>query len=101
MRMLIHVTLPPEPFNTACKNGTVGQTMSGILAEMKPEAVYFTEQCGQRGAFIVADVAGPSDIPRVCEPWFLKFNAEVKIRIAMTPQDLAKSGLEQLGKKWA
>lgn len=35
------------------------------------------------------------------EPFFLKFHARCKCDIAMSPQDLARGGLEELGKKWA
>jgi hypothetical protein len=37
----------------------------------------------------------------LAEPWFLTFNAQVEFRVAMTPEDLARSNLEALGKKWA
>jgi hypothetical protein len=47
------------------------------------------------------DLADPSKIPNIAEPWFLSFNADVKCRILMTPEDLKKSGLDTLGKKWA
>ena len=42
----------------------------------------------------------PSKIPALVEPWFLTFNADVEIRVAMTPEDLARAGLDALGKKW-
>ena len=35
------------------------------------------------------------------EPFFLKFNASCKFDVATSPDDLARSGLEDLGKKWA
>jgi len=101
MRMLMHVELPPEPFNTAVRDGSVGQKMQRILEATKPEAAYFTEQNGRRGAVLVVAVPDPSAIPGLAEPWFLIFNAEVEFRIAMTPEDLARAGLETLGKKWA
>jgi len=72
-----------------------------ILEDIKPEAVYFTEQNGQRGAILILDVADPSKIPSVCEPWFLAFNADVELRIVMTPEELRKAGLEELGEKWS
>lgn len=100
MRMLLNVEFPPEPFNTAVRNGTVGATIGRILEAIKPEATYFTEQNGRRGAFLVVDVARDSQIPALAEPWFLHFNAECKFRIAMTPEDLQQSGLEALGKQW-
>jgi hypothetical protein len=31
----------------------------------------------------------------------LSFEAEVELRVVMTPDDLKKAGLEELGKKWA
>ncbi|HUN83835.1 MAG TPA: hypothetical protein VMU48_05615 [Terracidiphilus sp.] len=74
--------------------------MKQILDAIKPEAVYFSEQNGHRGGILVVDVASPSDVPRLAEPWFLTFHAEVEFRIAMTPEDLGKSGLEALGKTW-
>ena len=101
MRILLSVTLPHEPFNAAVRDGTVGAKFSRILEAIKPEAVYFTEQDGQRGAMVVVDLAEPSRIPALAEPWFLLFQADVKFRIAMTPDDLKKAGLDELGKKWA
>ena len=47
------------------------------------------------------DVADPSKVPSFSEPWFLAFNADVEFHIVMTPDDLQKAGLEELGKKWS
>lgn len=101
MRMLMHVHLPLEPFNAFVRDGTVGQKIQRILEAIKPEAVYFSEQNGQRGGMLVVNVNDPSDVPTLAEPWFLTFNAEVEFRIAMTPEDLARANLDALGKKWA
>lgn len=101
MRMLLNVTLPPEPFNTAVRNGTAGALIRRILEESKPEIVYFTERDGQRGATLVVTVNEPSDVPALAEPWFLNFNAGCELRIAMSPVDLQKAGLEELGRTWA
>jgi hypothetical protein len=100
MRILLHIRLPHEPFNTAVRNGTVGKTMERILADTKPEAVYFTEYGGKRGAILIVDVADPSRMPAVAEPWFLQFNADVSFHAVMTPDDLGRAGLDALGKKW-
>jgi len=101
MRMLMQLSFPPEPFNTAVRKGTVGATMNKILELTKPETAYFTEQDGHRGALLVVDVKSPSDVPVLAEPWFLAFNAGVKFRVAMTPQELGNANLESLGKTWA
>jgi hypothetical protein len=101
MKMLFDITLPHEPFNTLARQGIAGKKLAEILDATKPEAIYFTEQDGKRGAVAVMELAEPSSIPSLCEPWFLTFNAEVKCRIMMMPDDLRKSGLDDLGKKWA
>jgi hypothetical protein len=101
MRMLMHVQFPVEPFNTAVLDGTVGEKIQRILEAIKPEAVYFSELNGRRGGTLVVNVNDPAEIPRLAEPWFLTFDAEVQFRIAMTPEDLARSDLEVLGKRWS
>jgi len=100
MRMLLNVVLPHEPFNTAVRKGTAGETISEILDATKPEAVYFTEQDGHRGAVLVVNVEKASQVPALAEPWYLHFQADCKFRIAMTPEDLQQAGLPELGKKW-
>jgi hypothetical protein len=101
MRMLLTVDIPHEPFNSLVRAGTAGDTLNRILDSLKPEAVYFTEQDGRRGAVMVIDVDSPSDVPRFAEPFFLKFNADCRFRIVMSPDDLGKAGLGQLGQRWA
>jgi hypothetical protein len=101
MRMLVHVKFPHEPFNTAVRNGTSGKKVQRILDEIKPEAVYFTEYDGLRSAVLIVDVPDPSNVPRIAEPWFLSFNADVHFHIVMSPEELGRAGLDGLGKKWA
>ena len=101
MKMLVNIKLPPQPFNAAVRDGTVGAKLNRILEASQPEAVYFTEQNGQRGAVLIVDVADASKIPALAEPWFLTFEAEVEFRIVMTPDDLKKAALDELGKKWS
>jgi hypothetical protein len=100
MRVLVLLQFPIEPFNTTVKNGTAVKKMRQILDATKPEAAYFTERDGRRGGILVVNMDKASDIPRLAEPWFLTFNAEVEFRIAMTPEDLAQVDLAALGKKW-
>jgi hypothetical protein len=99
--MLLHVKVPHEPFNSLVKDGTAGTKMQHILQEQKPEAVYFTEYQGRRGAILIINVDSPSKVPFFAEPWFITFNADCEFHVVMTPEDLAKAGLDELGKKWA
>ena len=100
MRMLMTVKIPNPEFNAAVRNGSASKMMNRIMEDFSPEAVYFTEEDGQRTAILVVDVDEPSKIPRFAEPWFLSFNASVEFKIAMTQEDLRKSNLEALGSKW-
>ena len=100
MRFLLHVSLPVDKFNQAVRDGTVGEKMRRILEETKPEAAYFCAKDGKRGGFLVVNMSDASEIPRFAEPWFLLFDATVEFLPTMTPQDLQRSGLDQLGKQW-
>jgi hypothetical protein len=101
MKMLLTVEMPHEPFNTLVRNGSAGKIIGQILEAMKLEVAYFTEQDGTRGGIFVINLQNASDVPKFAEPFFLKFQANCKFRILMSPEDLQKAGLEQLGKTWA
>ena len=68
MRIIMNIILPHDEFNDAVRDGTAGETLQEILAEAKPETVYFTKQAGQRGAVLVVDVADASGIPGRTHP---------------------------------
>lgn len=101
MKMLLDVTIPHEPFNTLAREGIVGRKIGGILEALKPEAAYFTSQNGKRGAILVVELADPTKIPSLAEPFFLTFNADVSFRPFMSPEDLKSGGLDALAEKWA
>jgi len=101
MKMLLTVDFPIEPFNSLVRSGKVGEIIQRIIETIKPETAYFTEQDGKRGGIFIVNLNSPSDVPIYAEPFFLKFNASCKFRILMSPADLQKAGLEELGRKWA
>ena len=75
--------------------------LNQILEATKPEAVYFTEQNGQRGAVLIVEMSDASKLPALVEPWMLLFQADIKMRPFMTPDDLKGAGFDELGKKWS
>jgi len=97
------VNIPVEAGNAAAKAGKLGSTIHSILADTKPEAVYFTDDCGQRTGYLVVDLQDASQIPAMAEPWFLAFNAGVEFHPVMIPDDLAKasSAIDKAVKKYA
>jgi hypothetical protein len=103
MRFLLKVTIPVESGNAAAKAGKLGATIQSILADVQPEAVYFTDNNGQRAGFIFLDLQDASQIPAIAEPWMLAFNASIELHPVMIPNDLAKAGsaIENAVKKYA
>lgn len=100
MRMMMHVIFPVDAFNAAVRDGSVGAKMQRILGQQKPEVAYFTEVDGQRSGVLIVEITEASQIPSFAEPWFLLFNAKIKLHPVMTAQDLGAAGLEKLGKDW-
>ena len=92
MRFLVKVNIPVEAGNAAAKAGKLGSTIQSILADLKPEAVYFTDDKGQRTGYLFLEMQDASQIPAIAEPWFLAFNASVEIHPVMVPDDLASAG---------
>jgi hypothetical protein len=102
MRFLVKVSMPVEAGNAAVKAGKLGATIQSILADLKPEAVYFTDDNGQRTALLFLEMQNASQIPAIAEPWFLAFNASIEFHPVMVPDDLAKasSAIEAVVKKY-
>ena len=101
--MMLKVHMPVEAGNRVAKANKLGQTIQTILAEQKPEAVYFGAEKGQRTGYIFLNVTKSSEIPKLAEPWFLAFNAAIEMIPVMTPEDLAEAGpaIEAAAKKYA
>jgi hypothetical protein len=75
----VKVNIPVEAGNGAARAGTLGTTIQAILADLKPEAVYFTDDNGQRTAFLFLEMHDAAQIPAIAEPWFPAFNASIEI----------------------
>ena len=102
MRMLMKVSVPVEAGNATIKDGSLVRNLQSILADLEPEAAYFTADNGVRTGFIVVNIDDPSQLPAVAEPFFLAFNARVEFIPAMTAEDLGKAGpaIEDAVKKY-
>ncbi len=80
-----------EKGNELAKKGKLGEVVGSILEELKPEAVYFPADEGNRSTFLVVNVDDASQMPAVAEPWFLALNATVEFQPIMLPEDLQKA----------
>ncbi len=90
MLFCFKISIPVETGNEEAHNGF--QSIQKILAEQKPEAVYFlTNSVGERSALMFKSMTDMSELPAISEPWFLALDAAIEVEPAMTPQDLMKA----------
>lgn len=88
MRTMLKVHFSAETANAAIKDGRLMNVMASTMERLKPEAAYFTAVDGDRGGYIVFDLKDPSDIPSICEPFFVELGAKCELSPAMTPDDV-------------
>ncbi len=92
MRMMMQFSMPVEAGNHAARTGAIGTTVQRLMESLKPEAAYFgAGLTGERGGFMVFDMADTSQIPGIAEQLFLAFHAKVTFVPVMNAQDLAKA----------
>ena len=90
MRMMLRFTIPIEKGNQTFKDGSLKQTLESMMKKLKPEAAYFGVFEGNRTGMLFFDLAEPSQIVEVAEPFFLNLNAAVEFVPVMNGDDLQK-----------
>ncbi len=88
--------------NRILKDPQFGKKMQEALADLKPDAVYFTTLCGHRGFYAIINMEETSQMAAIAEPFFLWLGAEIDWYPVMRPEDLAKAGpaIQAANKKW-
>ena len=102
MRFLLKVTMPAAKANARIKDGSLPKVIKGILDDLKPEAVYFTEEYGDRTMLLIVNMNDASEMVRIAEPPFLAFEASVEFHPVMTLDDLMKAtpDMERAAKRY-
>ena len=95
MRMMLRVVVPNDGGNKAVKDGSIGKIIGQFSEEHRPEAAYFVTEGGERTAYFFLDVKDVTQVPAMCEPFYMGLNARISMTPAMNPQDL-KAGLEKV-----
>ena len=90
MRFLMKVTLPVEKGNALVRDPNMGQRMETMMSDIKPEAVYFCVEDGQRTVYFVVNIES-TDLPRILEPAWLTLNADIKLIPAMNQEDFQQA----------
>lgn len=72
------------------------------MEELKPEAAYFTDIEGARGAYFIVNMDDASQLPAMAEPLFFGMGATIKVHLVMTAENLQKAtpSLEQAAQKY-
>jgi hypothetical protein len=95
MRTLMTVHVPVAAGNAAIKDGRMPKLIEQVMADLRPEATYFTADRGVRTMYLVFDLDDPAKIPPTGEPFFTELEAEVSYVPVMNGEDLQR-GLAQL-----
>ena len=99
MRMMLKMSFPVEKANVAIKEGRLPKILQDLMAELKPEAAYFTTQDGLRTGFVFFDMKETAQMPSIAEPLYMGLNASLELTPVMNADDL-KAGLERAAKKF-
>lgn len=102
MRFMITCRVPVDKGNELAKAGSLGSTIQSIMEELKPEAAYFSDIEGARGAYLIVNMDDVSQIPALAEPLFLGLGATIQFHPVMTLEDLGKAApaIEQAAQKY-
>lgn len=95
MRVLLKASLNTEKANDVIRSGKMPQLMQEAVANIQPEAAYFTLDHGVRTVYMVLDMEDSSQMPALGEPFLLDLDAEIDVTPVMNAEDL-QTGLSQL-----
>ena len=103
MRFLITAKFPNDHGNKVTADPQFGEKIQRLIADMKPEAVYFGPVEGKRAFRIFVNFDDPSLIPAYAEPLFRWLHADVEISPVFNLEDMKKAGPSILDsvKKWS
>ena len=92
MRFLLRATIPVEAGNAMVHDpAAMQQKFETIFGDFRPEAVYFCLDRGQRTIYAVVNIE-THELPRVVEPFWLSFGADIELLPAMSQEDFGKAG---------
>ena len=94
MRMMVKAVFDNQVTTEAISKGTMQKDLEEMLGRLKPEAVYFVGEDGQRAMLTVLDMTDSSQMPAIAEPMF-RAGARVTFLPCMSLED-AQRGLGAL-----
>lgn len=95
MRVLLKLHFDTEAGSRAIREGTLPQIMKSTMERLQPEAAYFGPEGGLRTAYLFFDLAEPSQLPAITEPFFRELGAKVECSPVMNIDDV-QAGLREV-----
>jgi hypothetical protein len=90
MRFIIRAKMPTEAGNKALQDPNFIKNLEDYMKKAKPEAAYFFEDEGERGAAFVVDMQSSDQMPVLAEPLFIGLGAKVEFHPAMNFEELKR-----------
>ncbi|MET9430105.1 MULTISPECIES: hypothetical protein [unclassified Streptomyces] len=94
MRTMLMCQMDTEKGSAAIKANRLDEVLGPLMQRLQPEAAYFGALDGMRTAFLVFDLEEPSQLPVICEPLFMEFNAKITVFPVMNADDV-RTGVQQ------
>jgi hypothetical protein len=86
--------MPTEYGNKLLQDPNFQKKLEGLLNQIKPEAVYFTPVEGDRGIYMVVNLASADMMAAIGEPLWMTLNCKLDVTPVMELSDLQK-GLQK------
>jgi hypothetical protein len=86
--------MPTDHGNKMLQDPNFPKKLEGMLNQIKPEAVYFTPIEGERGIYMIVNLASADMIARTFEPLWQTLNCKLDLTAVMELSDLQK-GLQK------
>ena len=94
MKFLLRLHMPTESGNKVLQDPNFPKKLEGVLNQIKPEAVYFAPIEGERGIYMIVNLASADMIAGIAEPLWTIFNCKLDLTPLMELSDLQK-GLQK------
>ena len=94
MKFLVRLHMPTEHGNRMLQDPNFQNKLEDMLNQIKPEAVYFTPVEGERGIYMIVNLASADMLARTFEPLWQALNCKLDLTPVMELSDL-KKGLQK------
>jgi hypothetical protein len=102
MKVMVTFSFPTPSGNPVVRSGKIAEIFGGLVADLKPEAVYLYPVRGERGGHFIVNMTDSSEVATIAERFWHGLSATVEMTPVMDGQDLQKglAGLNEIIQKF-